>query len=96
MERINKICVAIFACVVAFIIGYYIGNDEDNKVNNDDVIIVDTTYNKVKIDSIEVNIRTKDSTIIKLKTKMDYEIQKAINATDSNAVKQFYELVGSY
>ena len=56
---------------------------------------VDTVYNKVVLDSINYNIHIKDSTIVKLKQKVEYETEQAISANDSDAIKQFYELAGA-
>lgn len=69
-----------------------------NKYKSDTISIiksVDTVYNKVVLDSINYNIHIKDSTIVKLKKKIEYETEQAINANDSNAIKQFYELAGA-
>lgn len=65
------------------------------KQNKDNIEIIDTTYNKVILDSIEYRIRTKDSIIVELKKQVKYEIEQAINASDSDAIKQFYELASS-
>ena len=59
------------------------------------VTICDTTYNVVTLDSIRYNIKVKDSVIVKLKKKVIYEMEQAINADDSVAVIQFKELAGS-
>lgn len=94
MKTSYKIQIIIIACISCFIIGFLIGNNY--KINNiDNVNVYDTTYNKVILDSIQYNIKVKDSVIVKLKTKMQYEIEQAINADDSTAVEQFYELAGS-
>ena len=94
METSHKIQIVIIACISCFIIGFLIGNNY--KINNvDSVDVYDTTYNKVILDSIQYNIKVKDSIIVKLKTKMQHEIEQAINSSDSDAVKQFYELAGS-
>lgn len=94
METSHKVQIVIIACISCFIIGFLIGNNY--KINNvDSVDVYDTTYNKVILDSIQYNIKVKDSIIVKLKTKMQHEIEQAINSSDSDAVKQFYELAGS-
>lgn len=59
------------------------------------VTICDTTYNVVTLDSIRFNIKVKDSVIVKLKKKVVYEMEQAINADDSTAVIQFKELASS-
>lgn len=95
METMNKICFIIVFGIICFVIGYCIGNDDSKEINYDNVIIPDTTYNKVTLDSIEYNIYKKDSTIIELKKRTEYEMEQAINANDSVAVKQFYKLAGA-
>ena len=65
------------------------------KQNKDNIEIIDTTYNKVMLDSIEYRICIKDSVIVELKKQVKYETEQAINANDSDAVKQFYKLAGS-
>lgn len=95
METINKICFIIVFAVICFSVGYYIGNNNNEKTNYDNVIIPDTMYNKVTLDSIEYNIHKKESIIIELKKRTEYEIEQAINANDSVAIKQFKELAGA-
>lgn len=98
MEKRNKIIIilVIIACIITNVCSDYIRykNKKDN-VKHNTIEIVDTTYNKIVLDSIEYRIHTKDSIIVKLKKKVEYEITQALNATDSDAVKQFYELAGS-
>lgn len=95
METINKICFIIVFGIICFSVGYYIGNNNNEKTNYDNVIVPDTTYNKVTLDSIEYNIHKKESTIIELKKRTKYEIEQAINANDDIAIKQFKELAGA-
>lgn len=95
METINKICFIIVFGIICFSVGYYIGNNNNEKTNYDNVIVPDTTYNKVTLDSIEYNIHKKEFTIIELKKRTKYEIEQAINANDSVAIKQFKELAGA-
>ena len=59
------------------------------------VTICDTTYNVVTLDSIRHNIEIKDSVIVELKKRVEYEMEQAINADDSIAIIQFKELAGS-
>lgn len=95
METINKICFIIVFGVICFSVGYYIGNNNNEKTNYNNVIVPDTTYNKVTLDSIEYNIHKKESIIIELKKRTEYEIEQAINTNDSIAIKQFKELAGA-
>lgn len=95
METINKICFIIVFGIICFVVGYCVGNNDNEKTNYDNVIVPDTTYNKITLDSIEYNIHKKDSTIIELKKRTEYEMEQAINANDSVAIEQFKELAGA-
>ena len=53
----------------------------------------DTVINKVRIDSIEYVIRSKDSIINKIKYDEKKSIEKANNLNDDDAVKLFKQLV---
>ena len=92
MEKVNKICIFIVILLIAFIAGYIVGDKQNQIIDNKDVVLPDTTYNKVILDSIEYNIIKKDSTIYKLKEEVKDEIEKALNADDSIAVEQFKSL----
>ena len=92
MEKVNKICIFIVILLIAFIAGYIVGNKQNQIIDNKDVVLPDTAYNKVTLDSIEYNIIKKDSTIYKLKEEVKDEIEKALNADDSIAVEQFKSL----
>ena len=93
METVNKICIIIAYGLICFIIGYFIGNN-NSKTDCNNVILSDTMYNKVILDSIEYNIHKKDSTIVELKRRIEYEMEQAINANDSVAIEQFKKLAG--
>ena len=92
MEKVNKICIFIVILLVAFIAGYVVSDKQNQIIDNKDVVLPDTIYNKVTLDSIEYNIIKKDSTIYKLKEEIKDEIEKALNADDSIAVEQFKSL----
>lgn len=94
MERINKVCFILFTIIIFFTIGYYFGS-KNNNIDYNDIVLYDTTYNKIVLDSIKYNIKIKDSVIIKLKDKIKYEMEQAINANDSVAVEQFKSLAGA-
>lgn len=94
MEKINNICLIIVYGIICFIVGYYIAyNNSKRDYNN--VILPDTVYNKVILDSIEHRIIEKDSTIKKIKYQMKYEINKVYTLDDSATVKLFYQLCTS-
>lgn len=92
MEKVNKICIFIVILLVTFIAGYVVGDKQNQIIDNKDVVLPDTTYNKVTLDSIKYNIIKKDSTVYKLKEEVKDEIEKALNADDSIAVEQFKSL----
>lgn len=90
-DIINCIICYLLGCIIGAIIAIYYHNKDNNK-NNIKYNDIDTTYNKIKLDSIEYNITKKDSIITEIKKKFEYEKDKAINASDSDAIKQFIEL----
>lgn len=95
MEKVNKILIVIFLLILFGVMFYSWNKINSAKQNKDNIEIIDTTYNKVVLDSIEYRIHIKDSVIVELKKQVKYEIEQAINANDSDAVKQFYKLAGS-
>lgn len=95
MEKINNICLIIVYGIICFIIGYYIAYNNNSKIDHNNVILPDTTYNKIILDSIEYNIIKKDSTIKKIKYQMKYEVNKVYTLDDSATVKLFYQLCTS-
>ena len=64
----------------------------NKSTENDTIQIVDTSYNKIVLDSIEVDIKYKDSVIKHIKYKMKYEIEKVNAVNDSAAVELFKQL----
>ena len=92
MEKVNKIWIFLVILFVAFAIKYIINYKQNQTIDNKDIVLSDTTYNKVTFDSIEYNIIKKDSTIYKFKKEAKYEIKKALNANDSTAIEQFKSL----
>lgn len=93
IEIIFNIFMFLFGCAIGAYLMFYFNFKNNN--NDNKIIVPDTTYNKVILDSIEYNIHKKDSTIIELKKKFEYEKDKIINTSDSDAIKQFKELAGS-
>lgn len=84
----------ILSFAVLTILGFFIFNrcnrDKENKENI--IQVVDTTYNKVILDSIQINIKQRDSIITKIKYEMQYEIKKADTISNDSAVKLFKQL----
>lgn len=75
--------------IIGFSIGYTSKRIEDRM---DNIKPIDTSYNKIVLDSIQYNIDYRDTTIYNIKRKMKYEIEEVITASDSDAVMQFKEL----
>lgn len=61
--------------------------------NDFDSSNIDTTYNKVLIDSIQLNITKTESTIVEYNKIMNYELDKANNLSNDSAVLLFRELL---
>lgn len=92
MVKINNILGFVIFSIIGFIASYIITNKIINPRTNNLILVTDTLYNKIILDSIEYNINKKDSIIINIKNNAKYEIEQAVNADDSVAIKQFYEL----
>lgn len=93
MEKFNKILLLLIIILIVFSVGYSIGYRKAKSNINDNIVIQDTTYNHIILDSIKYRLIEKDSIIYNIKEDLKDDIQEAINANDSNVVKQFYELV---
>ena len=96
MERKNKIWIFIIILIV-LLVGCIIGVViKQNAIHIPaEQQLIDTTYNKVVLDSIEIRIIEKDSTIKKIKYEMKYEVNKVYTLDDSATVKLFYQLCTS-
>lgn len=64
-----------------------------NQNNKNKIILQDTTYNHIILDTINKTMRTKEEIIIDLKYRKDEDIKNALNADCTTAVNQFKELV---
>ena len=93
MEKFNKILLLLIIILIVFSVRYTIGYRKAKSNINDNIVIQDTTYNHIILDSIKYRLIEKDSIIYNIKEDLKDDIQEAINANDSNVVKQFYELV---
>lgn len=93
MEKFNKILLLLIIILIVFSVGYTIGYRKAKSNINDNIVIQDTTYNYIILDSIKHRLIEKDSIIYNIKEDLKDDIQETINANDSNVVKQFYELV---
>lgn len=66
------------------------GNVKDVKVE-----LPDTTYSKVKLDSLTIKIGKHDTTIYNLNIKLKDDVEKVYGLSDSATVELFKELVTS-
>ena len=96
-NKINKsnIIITILVCLLFSTLLYIFYTNKYNQriENKQNIIIVDTTYNTITLDSIEYNIIYRDSIVYQLKQKMQYEKDKVLDMSNDDAVKLFYELV---
>lgn len=65
----------------------------DYKEHNQQIEIIDTTYNHIVLDSIRYNIIIKDSVIIHIKHKYEDSIKQSITYDDSTSLDLFKRLV---
>lgn len=56
---------------------------------------VDSVINRVRIDSIELVITQKDSTIVNIKNTIEYEVKEANSLNDSASLELFERLVSN-
>lgn len=89
-----KVIGIVLSFTVLTVLGFSIFNRcNRDKENKQDIIqVIDTTYNKVILDSIQINIKQRDSVITKIKYRMQYEIKKADTISNDSAVKLFKQL----
>lgn len=85
------VLVGIIMCLILYIF-YNVKYNQKIK-HEQTVIVIDTTYNTVVLDSIKYNIIYRDSIIYNLKQEMQYEKDKVYNMSNNDVVKLFYELV---
>ena len=78
--------------VVLLIISIIFLNKNTNTANRN-VIKIDTIYNRIILDSIEYNIKRKDTVIYKIKLKVEEDVKEIINSNDSVALATFNRLV---
>lgn len=90
-KKINRLFVFILGCLIGACAAFYF-HYKEHKDNANQVIVSDTIYNKVVLDSIEVNIKYKDSVIKHIKYEMQYEIKKVDTISDSATVELFKQL----
>ena len=94
----NKIIQTIFIIVIILfliLISYLFIKHEiiDYKEHNQQIEIIDTTYNHIVLDSIRYNIIVKDSTIYHIKHEYEDSIKQSITYDDSTSLELFKRLV---
>lgn len=94
MREVKGLLFSIITLLLAFFIGFITGK-KSIEIITDEVIKVDTVYDKVVFDSIEYNIQKHDSVIVEIKKQIVYETDEAVNADDSIVVEQFKSLAGA-
>lgn len=87
-KKINGVFIFILGCLIGTCATFYF-HYKEHKNDANQVIVSDTTYNKVTLDSIEYNIIKKDSVIYKIKQEMKDEVTKSFGLSDSAAVELF-------
>lgn len=90
-KKINGVFIFILGCIIGTCAAFYF-HYKEHKDDANEVIVPDTTYNKITLDSIEYNIIKKDSIIYNIKNKMKDEVTKVLELDDSSAVKLFEQL----
>lgn len=94
-KKKQSIIIASLVCLIIALMLYifYINKHNQKIEHKEQVIVIDTVYNKVVLDSIEYNIIKRDSVVYNLKQEMQYETNKVFNMSDSATIKLFYQLV---
>lgn len=85
----NRIIIDIILVLCIIIMMIFMSKNKNPVTNTTNHSYYDTIINTTYKDSIIYDIKHRDSVIYKIKVKAKYEIEKAINANDSDAVKQF-------
>lgn len=88
----KNIIVVIFRLIIVGVMFYFLSYNCVYKVGNDD-LSVDTVFNKVLIDSVQLNIIEKDSIVYELKIKAKDEIKNAANLGNDSSVLLFRKLL---
>lgn len=84
----------LLGCAIGAYFAFYF-HFKEYKNDVEQMVIPDTTYNKVVLDSIEYNIIKKDSIIYNIKQEMKDEVTKSFGISDSAAINLFKELVST-
>lgn len=77
---------------IAILVKFYLDSGNNNDLGFEHT---DTAINRLRIDSIQLVITKRDSTIYNIKYAADEDIFESLNDTDSAAIVRFLELAGS-
>lgn len=87
----------IFLIVLSYMLVYIAGSLENkNAASEDNLVVTDTTYNHIELDSITYKITIKDSIVYHLKIQSNEAIEKSYSISDSDAVVLFKQLTSEY
>lgn len=89
MDNKNRVITDIILVLCIIIMMMIMSKNKDSVINTTNHSFYDTIINTTYKDSIIYDIKHRDSIIYKIKVKAKYEIEKAINANDDDAVEQF-------
>lgn len=93
-QFIRKIIIFIVVIYLLIVIIFITFKCCRNKTD-DEIIVVDTTYNKTVIDSLNRNINFQENLIYNYKTKLYEELEITNNLDDSLTIIKFKELVAN-
>lgn len=93
-KKLTITIMVLVSAIMCLLLYIFYNLKHNQKVKHEQtIIVIDTTYNTVVLDSIKYNISYKDSIVYKLKQEMKDEKDKVYNMSDNDAIKLFYELV---
>lgn len=89
MDNKNRVITDIILVLCIIIMIMFMSKNKNSVINTTNHSYYDTIVNTTYKDSIIYDIKHRDSIIYKIKVKAKYEIEKAVNANDSDAIEQF-------
>jgi len=97
MGFLSKQC---FSPIIVFLVGILIGMGvmdliTRTSISKFEAIKADTSYNKVKLDSLKLVINNHDTTIYKLNIKLKDDVEKVFHLNDSASIELFKRLSSS-
>lgn len=92
MSLSSKLFLAFISGVVIGVVLYELST-RNSKIDRNNIIINDTTYNHIILDSIQYNIIRRDSIIKNIKEKQYEKVEEIKHYSDSASIELFYELL---